>query len=335
MKKLTQDQRIMAKWYITRAALVLYDAFAVGIGLFLALVTRYYVASEFVFNAANHISRIADYAPFYVLICIAVFFAFKLYSGVWKYAGLNDLTRIVGANVICFVIHVVGTLAMGIRMPSSVYIISFAIQLVFVAAIRLSPRILAYEKKRIVSNRKDVTTHVMIVGVGGNSRTVLKELEGEAAMRPACILNYKGNSFGMLFDGVPMVNGIDKFEESLGKYNINCIIFASTLIPTEMKHRIKDVCRKQDIRTMELSEFLGRKGSKAQKDTAAEAAAGKQEAFISSIEIVTDGKTHKVANVEQMGFIERNKYIVRSINMNEQTLVIDLSSKAGSERERD
>ena len=38
------------------------------------------------------------FAPFYTILCILVFAIFRLYGGMWRYAGINDMNRIIGAS---------------------------------------------------------------------------------------------------------------------------------------------------------------------------------------------------------------------------------------------
>lgn len=57
-----------------------------------------------------YIGAYTSYAPYYTILCLVIFCCFNLYSGIWKYAGFNDLNRIVGANVVCFIVHIIGTL---------------------------------------------------------------------------------------------------------------------------------------------------------------------------------------------------------------------------------
>ena len=101
---------IYVRWFAIRFLLVVYDIIAVNAACYLALLTRFYVAKQFHSAAAQYIEAYTGYAPYYTILCLVIFCCFSLYSGIWKYAGFNDLNRIVGANVVCFIVHIIGTL---------------------------------------------------------------------------------------------------------------------------------------------------------------------------------------------------------------------------------
>ena len=124
-----QSKWTNARWLGLRIFLVVYDILAVNAAFFLALLTRFYVADEFHAVSRQFIDAYISYAPYYTAFCILVFACFKLYSGIWRYAGFNDLSRIFAANIICLLGHVVGTLLFVRRMPVSVYCIGTVIQL--------------------------------------------------------------------------------------------------------------------------------------------------------------------------------------------------------------
>ena len=47
-----------------------------------------------------------QFAPFYTVLAIAVFAAFRLYGGMWRYAGINDMNRIILANLCTSVVQI-------------------------------------------------------------------------------------------------------------------------------------------------------------------------------------------------------------------------------------
>lgn len=313
-------KRQYLKWIVQRLAFVVYDIVTINAAFFLALLTRLYVAQELNPYAMGHIEAYISYAPFYTAFCLIVFYFFRLYSGMWKYAGYSDLNRIIAANVICFVGHVVGTLLFVRRMPTSFYCIGGIIQFILVAVVRLSPRLFEVEKTRLRRNKSSETRNAMIVGAGGTGRAMLKQLERNETIRPVCILNYKESDFGMLLNGVPVINGTNDLKGVLKKYHVNNVIFASAMIPLEIRKHIKDVCQGMDILVQESSDFAQSGTEPAQN--------AKKETSVYDIEVVMDGKAQKISNGEQLGLITPWKYTVRSINVHEHTLVIELISSA-------
>ena len=97
--------------------LVLCDVFAVNIAFYLALVLRFYVNHEFHEAGTLFLPLFLKFAPYYTVCCLIVFAAFRLYSGIWRYAGLNDVNRVLLANLVTCVIQIAGTLLFVRRMP--------------------------------------------------------------------------------------------------------------------------------------------------------------------------------------------------------------------------
>ena len=184
---------IYVRWFAIRFFLVVYDIIAVNAACYLALLTRFYVAKQFHSAAAQYIEAYTSYAPYYTILCLVIFCCFNLYSGIWKYAGFNDLNRIVGANVVCFIAHIIGTLILLrgtplIRMPISFYCLSAFTQTCLITASRFSYRLLLMEKVRVANNGKGATINAMVIGAGGTGKIVLQELEREKTVRPVCAL---------------------------------------------------------------------------------------------------------------------------------------------------
>ena len=82
---------------------ILLDIIAVNISHFLALLIRFFVGGKFYLTLRTLPYIYSKFAPFYTIFCLLVFFFFKLYGGMWRYAGLNDINRIAGASVVTFI----------------------------------------------------------------------------------------------------------------------------------------------------------------------------------------------------------------------------------------
>lgn len=81
------------------------------------------------------------FAPFYTVLCLVVFTLLRLYGGMWRYAGLNDLNRMIAASLMTCAIHVAGTMLFVCRMPITYDVIGWFIVLYFIGAyFRLYPR---------------------------------------------------------------------------------------------------------------------------------------------------------------------------------------------------
>ena len=86
--------------------IIMLDIAAVNLAYFLALIMRFYVNNEFRSSVSFYLTYFARYAPVYTVLCLIVFALCRLYGGMWRYAGINDMNRIILANLCTMVLHV-------------------------------------------------------------------------------------------------------------------------------------------------------------------------------------------------------------------------------------
>ena len=307
---------IYVRWFLLRFALVVYDILAVNMAHFLALVIRFYVSGHFHSVAPYYIKAYSQYAVEYTFFCLVVFTIFKLYSSIWKYAGFNDLNRILIASVICFAAHVGGTLLFAMRMPITFYCIGAALQFGLIAASRFSYRLFLVEKNKFFRN-KDAEIHAMVVGTGAMAKIVIREFEREDDIRTKCVLNYKEAGQGTLFDGVPVVNGIDHLKDAIDKYKINYVVIASASMSQEIRNQIKELCSQVGIEAQDYTGFFQTTGSHITFRSLAECAKG-------PVEVVLQGKHQLFADGKQALRSIVGRYMVTSIRAEADVLQVEL-----------
>lgn len=179
---------------------VVLDVLAVNASYFLALLIRFYVNFWLRPVAVDrYLPNLVAFAPWYTVISIIVFMLWRLYGGMWRYAGINDMNRIIAANVCATAVHVVGSIVFFTRMPITYYIIGAVLQFTMTTAPRFAYRVLLTEKKRLGSKRLEKMS-VVVVGAGENGRRVVKSLEETDSYHPVAVI---GNSAGMM-DGTPI-----------------------------------------------------------------------------------------------------------------------------------
>ena len=168
---------------------VILDIVAVNISFFIALLLRFYVQNQMTDEALlYYLPAFSNFAPYYTAACIVVFILFRLYGGMWQFAGINDMNRILGANAVAVAIQILGTwliLPPGgghTRMPVSYYAIGAILQFALLAMIRFGYRILMVEKRK-VAGRKVSTVPAMVIGAGETARKVSAETRKEIRKR--------------------------------------------------------------------------------------------------------------------------------------------------------
>ena len=200
---------------------VLLDIIAVNLGYYLALLLRFFVNFKFIQGMGKYLDMYLQIAPFYTVAAIAVFVLFRLYGGMWKYAGLNDMNRILMACLCTAVIQVVGSLALGKRMPITYYTLGAFFQFFMVAAIRFSSRFFTMEREKIEKRRME-TIPALVVGAGDYGWKVVHHLEDHTPFRAVAIVS---NDSGRTMDGVS-VEPLDKVPQLIQERNIKAVFIA-------------------------------------------------------------------------------------------------------------
>ena len=227
--------------------IVLLDILAVNAAYFLALIVRFYVHSTFYEFINFYLGAYLAFAPYYTVICIAVFALFRLYGGVWRYAGISDMNRIALANIITCISYVVGTLIFVKRMPITYYAIGALFQFILICLIRFAYRIIVVEQRKNSKKKADA----MVVGGGDEAHYVIRLLNNGLIYRPVCVVD-KENT-GRMVDGLPVYHTINA---ALDSHKADCVFIASTTLSNEEKEEIHQICEKQNITVRDYTNFF-------------------------------------------------------------------------------
>ena len=231
--------------------MLILDIIAANAAYYLGLVIRFSTNLEIKPEAMDpFLPGYTHFAPFYTVIVVVVFYLFRLYGGMWRYAGLNDMNRIIGANIVTCIIQVVGTILFVKRMPISYYIIGAVLQFGFVVIIRFSYRFILAERQKIASKRVQSVATV-VVGAGDMGRRAVKHFTDHTAFGVSVI--YDERNAGMTQDGIHVVGG--DFAEVLQTYKIEAICIADTTISSETKKAITEAGESGGL---ELIDFTGK-----------------------------------------------------------------------------
>ena len=265
---------------------------------------RFYVNFQFRPTVTYYLTDFWRFAPFYTVLAIAVFAVFRLYGGMWRYAGINDMNRIIGANLVTAVIHVAGTMLFVRRMPITYYLIGAALQFIFIAIIRFGYRIFLVEKKKITGT-KAPSVPSMIIGAGETARKVLHHLE-DTPFRATVVVDEK--SAGMTMYGIPVVADIDA---ALPK--VKAVFIADSSLSAEERKAIREKTEAAGIELQDYTGFLANLGGNVPVSALLEMTEG-------PVTLVVDGEKKTFDSGEEALRSLRDRYDVTAIHSPEITL---------------
>ena len=250
MKKLSDIRVGILKIPVTRIILLIVtDMFAVMASSALSLYVRY----EFSFRDIDPVfwKAIQDAYIINIFVTLIVFYIFRLYNSVWRYASDTEMVNVVIAVTICAVMQPVIFWLLDARIPKSFPFFYAFFMAVFTGGVRFSYRFL-----RMVQNRRLSRYNVpgrqnyMIVGAGASGNAILQEIQSSKylSMHVACFIDDNPGCQGKYLRGVPIVGGRDKIAESVEKYGIDEIIIA---IPSANRSSLKpliEICKETGCR---------------------------------------------------------------------------------------
>lgn len=232
------------------AALLILDILIINISFIGAYLLRF----EFDVNSTQFEAWFAVYAaniaPVTGVIILA-FAAFGIYTSMWRYAGANELTKIVMASVFGELLILAYMAFSQQMMPRSIYIISWLLIIVLVSASRMTYRLLrimrnpgAFRGMPMLKSKNPIIspdlTRVMVVGAGEAGAAIVREIKQhpEYGKRAAVMLDDDITKQGKRINGVKVAGDISHLRAYCRKYSIDEIIIA---IPSAGRKTIQNI----------------------------------------------------------------------------------------------
>lgn len=250
MKKLNDIRIGILQIPVTRIALLI---LADMISIMLSSVLSLYVRYEFSFMDVQKEfwEAILEAYLINVVITLIIFYIFRLYNSVWRYASDTELVNIIIAVVICAAMQPVIFWILNTHVPRSYPFFYAFFMMMFTGGVRFSYRIM-----RMLQNRRlnriggKSRVNCMIVGAGAAGNAILKEIETSnyLSMHVVCAIDDHPGCHGKYLRGVPIVGGREKIQESVDKYGVDEIIIA---IPSASRATLKpilEICKETGCR---------------------------------------------------------------------------------------
>jgi FlaA1/EpsC-like NDP-sugar epimerase len=297
-----KEKKAFIKWnepkrLIRTALFVVADIFSV----LAATVGALWVRFDFSFQGIDrqYLNPALKMIPFNILSVLILYWIFRLYISVWRYASASELMETVAAVVSNTALQIIVFHFAKIHVPRSYYLFYMAILGVLTLFTRFSYRLLRALRvnRKIIRNRSDFSK-IMIVGAGAAGNSILKEIETSSHLTKEvkCLIDDNPGCKGKYMRGVPIVGGREAIPDAVVKYEIDEIIIA---IPTANKTEIRkivEICKEtgcklqtlpgiyqlineevsvSQLREVEIEDLLGREPVKINVDEVAGYVKGK------------------------------------------------------------
>lgn len=182
-----------------------------------------------------------------------VFWHFGLYRGIWRFASLPDLKRIVLAvGVAALLIPVVLILfRVSDVVPRSVLILDPLLLLIVMGGSRLAYR--AWKEHRLTSVLHPGSKPVLVAGAGSAADFLLRELaRNPAGFHVLGLLDDSRDKRGRLVQGVPVFGPLDEVAMWAAKMEVADIVLALPSAAHEVRKRVTQICTEVGLNVLTI-----------------------------------------------------------------------------------
>ncbi len=233
MSKISTSMRLLK----TRWAALAYDVVMIPVAWMLAYWIRYKIGEypEHLLERALHL------LPLMVLIQGSTFVYFGLYRGIWRFASLPDLSRIVRAVVVSTAMAavVIFFLTRLEYVPRSVFIIDAILLILLLGGARLSYRLL---KDHHLG--KEPAERVLVVGAGSAGEGLVRDLlrMRPAVYAPVAFVDDDPAKLGQEIHGIRVISDIESISSVAGQWDVDLIMLALPSASSDQMRRIVELC---------------------------------------------------------------------------------------------
>jgi FlaA1/EpsC-like NDP-sugar epimerase len=189
--------------------------------------------------------------PWMLAIHAAAFWALGLYRGLWRFASLPDLRRIlVAVGIAALATPAFFAIArMGFSVPRSVFLLSPLLLLLTMGGSRLAYR--AWKEGHFASLvTKPEATPVLVLGAGAAAAGLLKDLAAHPAWRVVGLLDDDARKQGSELMGEKVLGPIERVAEIARRLGVQQAIIAMPSATHQQRKRAVELCKQADVSVM-------------------------------------------------------------------------------------
>ncbi|HDZ76913.1 MAG TPA: hypothetical protein ENH41_02370 [Candidatus Omnitrophica bacterium] len=225
---------------------------------FLLICVAYYSAYLLRFEAGvtgYNLYLLKTSLPWIIIIKLTSFYYFKLYRGIWNYAGITDLISIFKATTVGSVLSVLFiTLITRFQDYSRVvFVIDWLLTLFFICFARIIFRILQEYFQRFQQGRR-----VLIFGAGSCGELFLREIKHNKNLnyKPVGFIDDDSKKKGRVIHGLPILGRRQDIPYQIKKKDVEEVVIAIPTLTKEDCSDILEICRQFNIPCRTLTRIM-------------------------------------------------------------------------------
>lgn len=182
-----------------------------------------------------------------------VFWRFGLYRGIWRFASLPDLKRIVLAVGLAAMLVPVTLILFRVDtvVPRSVLILDPLLLVIVMGGNRLAYR--AWKEHRLASVLHPDSKPVLVTGAGSAADFLLRELaRNPSGFHVVGLLDDSRDKQGRLVQGIPVLGALDDVAAWARKMGVGDVVLALPSAAHEVRRRITQICTEAGLNVMTI-----------------------------------------------------------------------------------
>jgi FlaA1/EpsC-like NDP-sugar epimerase len=180
-----------------------------------------------------------------------IFWLFGLYRGIWRYASVPDLKRIVSAVAVVALILPGLFLMLRVAVPRSVLILDPVLLVMIMGGSRFAYRISKERRLGAVTSREPVA----VIGAGQAAATLLKELARSPQWRVAAIFDDDPLKKGRQIQGVGVLGPVLDLPAQIERLGIHHAIIAMPGASYSARRRVVNICTDAGLKVLTVPSY--------------------------------------------------------------------------------
>lgn len=202
--------------------IALHDVLATTAALFAAFYLRFEGGDDFF----ARLPLLFHILPYFLGLAVVVFFLFNLTTTKWRFISLPDALNIIrAATVLTLALLVLDYIFVAPNVRGSFFVgkvtivLYWFLEIAFLSALRMTYRYFRYTRVRRHARTEDAAP-TLLIGRTADAEVLLRGIESGAIKRiwPVGILSPSRADLGQLIRNVPVLGGIDDFEDVIADF---------------------------------------------------------------------------------------------------------------------
>lgn len=226
---------------------------------FLAVAVAWWLAYLLLFNfeiPASSVSSLNNILPWVMFVQAGICLWLGLYRGVWRYASLPDLKRILLAVLLggVFAFAIIWLLELSDDIPPSIILLASILLLLIMGGSRLLYR--AWKERRLYSLKNYEGKLVLVLGAGRTTISLVKDLERSRDWHVAGLLDDDPRKVGTRLHGVRVLGAIKDLPFWAHKLNVAHVIIAMPLVSHRIHRQALALCAEIGVKAMTVPSYI-------------------------------------------------------------------------------